>query len=102
MSSRRALSAGAASSFDPMESPYPWFASGFVGSNFGESAEDCTGWDLQRMQKLMDQVNKRWDEYGNIPSRLPSELLEKHTELYDWATRRARERGWDPELGEDD
>ena len=54
------------------------------------------------MQKLMDQVNKRWDEYGNIPSRLPSELLEKHTELYDWATRRARERGWDPELGEDD
>jgi len=65
-------------------------------------SEDCTGWGLQRMQELMDQVNKRWDEYGNIPSRLPSELLEKHTELYDWATRRARERGWDPELGEDD
>ena len=65
-------------------------------------SEDCAGWDLQRMQELMDQVNKRWDEYGNIPSRLPAELLEKHTELYDWATRRARERGWDPELGEDD
>ncbi len=65
-------------------------------------SEDCAGWDLQRMQKLMDQVNNRWDEYGNLPSRLPPELLEKHTELYDWATRRARERGWDPELGDDD
>ena len=65
-------------------------------------SEDCTGCDLQRMQKLMDQVNNRWDENGNIPSRLASVLLEKHTVLFDWATRRARVRGWDPELGEDD
>jgi hypothetical protein len=65
-------------------------------------SEDCTGWDLQRMQQLMDLVNRRWDEYGNLPSRLPSELLEKHTELYEWATRRARERGWNPELSEED
>ncbi|MDX5445990.1 MAG: hypothetical protein LPJ87_08035 [Zoogloeaceae bacterium] len=65
-------------------------------------SEDCTGWDLQRMQQLMDQVNRQWDQYGNLPSRLPPELLEKHTELYAWATRRARERGWNPELGEED
>lgn len=64
--------------------------------------EDCKGWDLQRMQQLMDQVNAQWDRYGNLPSRLPTELLQKHTELYEWATRRARDLGWDPELGEDE
>ncbi|MHB1951242.1 MAG: hypothetical protein ACYCQK_07175 [Acidiferrobacteraceae bacterium] len=64
--------------------------------------EDCAGWDLQRMQQLMDQVNKRWDEYGNLPSRLPPELMQKHQELYRWAMARARARGWDPELGEED
>lgn len=65
-------------------------------------SEDCTGWDLQHMQRLMDQVNQRWDEYGNLPSRLPPDLLEKHTELYQWATTRARERGWSPELGDEE
>lgn len=64
--------------------------------------EDCAGWDLPRMQQLMQQVNERWDEYGTLPSRLPPELRERHTELYAWATTRARERGWDPELGDDD
>lgn len=64
--------------------------------------EDCAGWDLQRMQQLMDQVNRRWDEYGNLPSRLPPELLQKHTELYAWAMQRARERGWNPELDEEE
>ena len=65
-------------------------------------SEDCAGWDLQRMQQLMDQVNKHWDEYGNLPSRLPPELLEEHTRLYNWAMERARGRGWDPELGDDE
>lgn len=64
--------------------------------------EDCAGWDMQRMQKLMDQVNQRWDEYGNLPSRLPPELLQAHTTLYEWATQRARERGWNPDLGDED
>lgn len=64
--------------------------------------EDCAGWDLQRMQKLMDQVNLRWDEYGALPSRLPPDLLAAHTALYQWAMQRARERGWNPELGDED
>ena len=64
--------------------------------------EDCAGWDLPRMQQLMQQVNERWDEYGTLPSRLPPELRERHTELYTWATTRARERGWNPELGDDE
>ena len=64
--------------------------------------QDCAGWDKQRMQLLMDQVEARWDEYGNLPSRLPAELLEQHTALYTWATQRARDRGWDPELADED
>ena len=65
-------------------------------------SEDCAGWDLPRMQMLMQKVNEQWDEYGNIPSRLPPELREKPAELYAWATARAHERGWDPELDDED
>lgn len=64
--------------------------------------EDCAGWDLQRMQKLMGQVEQVWDQYGNLPSRLPPELRERHAKLYDMATERARRRGWDPELDENE
>jgi len=65
-------------------------------------SEDCAGWDLQRMQQLMDQVNRRWDEYGNLPSRLPPELRARHAELYDWAMQRARAQGWNPELDDEE
>jgi hypothetical protein len=63
---------------------------------------DCAGWDLARMQHLMRQVEERWDQYGSVPSRLPPELRERHAEIYAWATARAREQGWNPELAEDD
>ncbi len=58
--------------------------------------EDCAGWTLQRLQQLMERVHQEWDKYGNLPSLLPPELKARHAELYDWATRRARELGWDP------
>jgi len=64
--------------------------------------EDCAGWDLARMQTLMRQIEAQWDQYGNLPSRLPDELRQRHTELYAWATERARKRGWNPELDEDE
>ncbi len=64
--------------------------------------EDCAGWDLQRMQNLMGEVEREWDKYGNLPSRLPPELRERHTALYKMAVDRAREKGWDPELGDDE
>ena len=64
--------------------------------------EDCAGWDLQRMQKLTGEVEQEWDKYGTLPSFLPPELRKRHTELYDMATQRARERGWDPELADDE
>jgi len=69
---------------------------------FIPEAEDCTGWEVGRMQALMDRVEKEWDKYGNLPSRLPPDLRKRHSELYDRATRAAREKGWDPELGEDE
>lgn len=64
--------------------------------------EDCSGWSVGRMQGLMEQVQKAWDEYGNLPSRLPPDLLERHGELYDRAIESARAKGWDPELGDDE
>jgi len=64
--------------------------------------EDCAGWELARIQQLMTQNEAAWDQYGNLPSRLPAELQARHTEIYAWATARGRERGWDPELDEDE
>jgi len=64
--------------------------------------EDCTGWDMGRMQGLMDQVEKEWDKYGNLPSRLPDELRQRHIKLYEKALALAKDKGWNPELGDDD
>lgn len=69
---------------------------------FIPETEDCAGWEMGRMQILMDRVQLEWDKYGNLPSRLPEELRKRHTELYDKAMNLARDKGWNPELGEDD
>jgi len=69
---------------------------------FIPETEDCTGWDLGRMQLLMDKVQVEWDKYANLPSRLPPDLLKRHGELYERAIQTARAKGWDPELGEDE
>ena len=65
-------------------------------------SEDCAGWDLGRMQMLMEKVQVEWDKYANLPSRLPTELRERHAEIYARALVQARDKGWDPELGEDE
>jgi hypothetical protein len=74
------------------------------GQMFGfiPETEDCTGWDLGRMQLLMDKVQVEWDKYAGLPSRLPPDLLKRHGELYERAIQTARAKGWDPELGEDE
>jgi hypothetical protein len=69
---------------------------------FIPETEDCAGWDLGRMQLLMDKVEAEWDKHGTLPSRLPPELKQRHAEIYARATDRAREKGWNPELGEDE
>lgn len=69
---------------------------------FIPETEDCAGWDLGRMQVLMEKVEAEWDKYSALPSRLPPELRERHAALYAMAVARARENGWDPELGDDE
>lgn len=65
-------------------------------------AEDCQGWDMGRMQALMERVQAEWDRYDNLPSRLPSGLRQRHAALYEDAIKLARSKGWDPELGDDE
>ena len=69
---------------------------------FIPESEDCAGWQLGQMQALTEKIEAEWDKYGNLPSRLPPELRERHTALYNMAVERAREKGWDPELGDDE
>lgn len=59
--------------------------------------ETCAGWNLQRMQALVSQVNAEWDRYGNIPSRLPEDLRAKHEAEYARQISEARKKGWDPD-----
>jgi hypothetical protein len=69
---------------------------------FIPETEDCAGWDLGRMQVLMDKVQVEWDKYANLPSRLPDDLRQRHADIYARATEAARAKGWNPELGDDD
>ncbi len=69
---------------------------------FIPDAEECAGWNLGQMQILVERVNREWDKYGSLPSKLPPELRERHTRCYAEAIARAKERGWDAELGEDE
>ncbi|MFA5170510.1 MAG: hypothetical protein WC426_03010 [Sulfuriferula sp.] len=64
--------------------------------------ETCEGWDGARMQGLYEKVYAAWEPYAHIPSRLPDDLRAKHTALYEQAIVKARETGWDAELGEDE
>ena len=64
--------------------------------------ETCEGWTVQRVNELYDQVTREWERYGHMVSKLPPELAAKHREIYDAAVARARELGWDPELGDSD
>lgn len=68
---------------------------------FIAESEDCTGWDMRRMQALMDKVETEWDKYNGLPSRLPPELRERHERVYAQAMQRAREKGWNPELDDE-
>jgi hypothetical protein len=51
---------------------------------------------------LEDEKPGEPHKYGNLPSRLPPELRERHVEIYGRAMNAARDKGWDPELGDDE
>ncbi|MGF1546267.1 MAG: hypothetical protein ACFCUG_02945 [Thiotrichales bacterium] len=65
-------------------------------------SENCTRWSAAQMQVLYESVFAQWEKYGQLPSRLPEELRQRHTAIYSAAMAHAREAGWNPELGEDD
>jgi hypothetical protein len=64
--------------------------------------ETCEGWDVARIESLYDKVSAVWGPYGHLPSRLPSELRERHHKIYSQDIEHARHQGWNPELGDED
>jgi hypothetical protein len=64
--------------------------------------ESCAGWSHDRLQDLYDQVAQAWQPYGQLASRLPDDLRARHERIYGEAIRRARELGWNAELGDEE
>ena len=60
-------------------------------------SETCEGWLPQGVEDLWVRVNREWEKYGFLVSRLPPELREKFMRIQDVALARARAAGWDPE-----
>lgn len=60
--------------------------------------ETCEGWDLGRVNTLLDKVNHEWDKYGCLVSHLPAELAERHNRIHSAAIERARAAGWSGEF----
>jgi len=64
--------------------------------------QTCAGWTHDRLQLIYDQVSDEWNKYGHRVANLPPELRERHERIHGEAMRRARELGWDPDLGHED
>jgi len=69
---------------------------------FIPESETCKGWNQAQIQQLYDKVYEEWSKYGHMVSELPEELKKKHGQIYDNAIKIAKEKGWDPELEDDD
>ena len=64
---------------------------------FIKEDENCDGWLAAGIIALQEKVADAWDKNGFLPSRLPDELRERHTRLYEKAVSDARANGWDPD-----
>jgi hypothetical protein len=60
--------------------------------------ETCQGWNQQRLDGLLNQVNAEWDKYGCMVSNLPEELFKRHQRIFNEAIARAKEAGWNGEV----
>ncbi len=60
--------------------------------------ETCEGWDLSRINALLQQVNEQWDKYGCLVSHLPDDLRERHNKIHGQAMEQARKAGWSGEV----
>lgn len=65
-------------------------------------SETCAGWTGEQMQNLYEKVHAAWEPYAHIPSRLPEDLQQRHTRIYDEAIATAKKQGWSAELKDDD
>lgn len=63
--------------------------------------ETCEGWNLARLDALLQQVNAEWDKYGCLVSQLPEDLRERHNRIHGEAMDRARAAGWSGEFETD-
>lgn len=70
--------------------------------NILPESEKCKGWNASQMQNLYEKVYAAWEPYAHLPSRLPDELRQRHTEIYAQAIRDAKNKGWNAELDDDD
>ena len=102
-----------------MRNPKDKIYVGLQNDNFGMSAtgniirdawvfgllpegETCDGWNYDRINALYDRVWTAWQPYGNLASRLPDDLRERHARIYDEAIRQARAQGWDPGIDDEE
>ncbi|WP_322098983.1 hypothetical protein [Halothiobacillus diazotrophicus] len=71
---------------------------------FGFIPETQTGagWNQGQIQSLYEKVWAAWEPYAHLPSRLPPELQEKYMRIQNEALAKAKAKGWDPELEDDD
>ena len=64
--------------------------------------ETCAGWNLGRIDALLQQVNTEWDQYGCLVSRLPEDLAARHRRIHALAMQQAKAAGWSGEHETDD
>lgn len=64
--------------------------------------DGCAGRSAGDLQNLFEAVHQAWGPYGQLPSRLPPELAERHARIHAEAVARAKGMGWTSELGDDD
>ncbi len=64
--------------------------------------ESCEGWNYNRVNELMQQVDAEWDKYGCMVGELPNELRARHERIHGAAIAKARTAGWSGEFETDD
>jgi hypothetical protein len=63
---------------------------GFAGKSAGD------------LQNLFEAVHNAWEPYGQLPSRLPPDVAERHARIHAQAVKRANAMGWSADLDDDD
>jgi len=65
-------------------------------------SETCAGWLAAGIEDLWRKVDGEWEKYGYRVSALPADIQARYLRIQHDAVERAREAGWNPELGDDD